>query len=95
MVKLITRIIVVALLLACAANKQASDKGRRTTMEDYEGNLNTELGLTSKKKKIDALKDELDNINTQIEERQRLLEELNNIKKVIDTDTLVEEGAAY
>jgi hypothetical protein len=95
MVKYIICIILLALVLACSSSKETLEKGRRTTVEDYEGNLGTELGLTSKKKKIEALKDELEGINTQIEERQKLLEELNNIKSVIDTDSLVEEGAAY
>jgi peptidoglycan hydrolase CwlO-like protein len=91
----LTLVVLIVCFLACASSSKSGSKKAGVTDEDSESNLGTEEGFANKKKKIESLKEELEGINTQIKERQKLLDELNNIKQVIDTDTLIEEGSNY
>ena len=89
--KIIFRILLAGLFIMCASGKKTVDEPTDgEDEEEYQENLGSEEGLSAKKAKIDQLKGELQDIRTQIEEREKLLDELSNIKKVMGADTLVE-----
>jgi hypothetical protein len=92
MVKVFIPLAVAVLLLGCSSSKQSVETQQGTLFSDNqtvkEENLNTESGLESKKARIKRLQNELENIKLQLEERQRLLQELSDIKTTLQSDTL-------
>jgi uncharacterized protein YcfL len=96
MVKVFIQIVIAGLLLSCSSSKQSIDTQQSTLFSDEqiakEENLSTETCLESKKARIKRLQNELENIKLQLEERQRLLQELTDIKNTLQSDSAGNAG---
>jgi uncharacterized protein YlxW (UPF0749 family) len=93
------KILSVCFLLQCASSKPeaGSDTQAPLFTDDQtsaDDNLRTETGIETKKTHIKQLQNELQNVKLQLEERQRLLEELNSIRKVLGADSLIDANGS-
>lgn len=92
--RIVLPVLITGFIVGCASSGSEQYQRSRDNTPDFEPSLNSETGLNSKKERIEHLREELLGIRLQIEERNKMLEGLKNIRKQVGSDSL-DNSSAY